>query len=85
VSEQDAEKATCLPHDDLTEQTLRNGLFVCVECGSPSDIEQPPVISQTSDIPPREGRTPIIHEAGCGWEIGPYCTCGADPERIEEN
>lgn len=24
---------------------------------------------------------PIIHAPGCGWETGPYCTCGADPER----
>lgn len=39
----------------------------------------------TRVTPPEEGRTPIIHETGCGWETGPYCTCGADPERIEEN
>jgi hypothetical protein len=26
----------------------------------------------------------IIHEEGCGWETGPYCTCGADPGRMEK-
>jgi hypothetical protein len=30
------------------------------------------------------GCDPIIHDPGCGWETGPYCTCGADPERAEK-
>jgi hypothetical protein len=25
----------------------------------------------------------IVHESGCEWETGPYCTCGNDPERME--
>ena len=27
----------------------------------------------------------IVHIEGCGWETGPYCTCGADPGRMEDS
>lgn len=44
---------SCRPHDDLTEQTLRDGLFVCVSCGSPNDIEQPPYITISEQVADR--------------------------------
>lgn len=35
------------------------------------------------DMPlPESG--PIIHDSGCGWETGPYCTCGKDPGRMHD-
>lgn len=52
-----------------------------------------PVINKIRERSRQEGRVitldealekTIIHEQGCGWETGPYCTCGADPERAED-
>lgn len=53
-----------------------------------------PVINKLRDKARAEGRgvpsdnfgelwDSISHEPGCGWETGPYCTCGADPGRAE--
>ena len=39
------EKSPCFPHDDLTERTIRNSVFVCVACGTAVGFEQWPTIA----------------------------------------